>query len=84
MPSPCPLCTWPLHTAATVTDLKPGGSLRRRLMDFGLVCGATVCPLFRSPSGDPTAYRIGGTVLALRAADAADVFVIPAESRCPT
>ena len=51
-------------------------------MDFGLVPGAAVCPLFRSPTGNPTAYRIGGTVIALRNTDAADILVIPAESRC--
>ena len=84
MPSPCPLCTWPLHTAAKVTCLLPECSLRRRLMDFGLVCGATVYPLFRSPTGNPTAYQIGGTVLALRDADAAGILVVPAESKCPT
>lgn len=82
MPSPCPLCRWPLQTEAVVTALLPACSLRRRLMDFGLVPGAAVCPLFRSPTGNPTAYRIGGTVIALRNTDAADILVIPAESRC--
>lgn len=52
-------------------------------MDFGLVRGATVYPLFRSPSGNPTAYQIGGTVLALRDADAAGILVV-SESRCLT
>ena len=71
MLSPCSLCRW----------LKPDCPLRRRLLDFGFTRGAVVCPLFRAPSGAPTAYRIGGTVLALRDADAADVIVAPAETR---
>ena len=82
MPSQCPLCRWPLQTPAVVVSLLPGCPLRRRLMDLGLTCGAAVCPLFRGPSGNPTAYRIGGTVLALRDADAAAVLVCAAESRC--
>lgn len=81
--SSCPLCAWPLHTPASVVELLPACTLRRRLMDFGLCRGATVRPLFRSPSGDPTAYQIGGTVLALRDADAAGILVCSAESRCP-
>ena len=77
MPSPCPLCDWPLGVAASVISLSPDCALRRRLMDLGLTHGATVCPLFRSPAGHPTAYRIGGTVLALRDADAAEIRVGP-------
>ncbi|MBR3289761.1 MAG: ferrous iron transport protein A [Clostridia bacterium] len=84
MSSPCPLCDWPLHRAASVVELLPTCALRRRLMDFGLCRGITVRPLFRSPSGDPTAYQIGGTVLALRDADAAGILVCSTESRCLT
>ena len=77
MPSPCPLCRVPLHTEAVVVALLPACPLRRRLMDLGLTCGAAVCPLFRAPNGHPTAYRIGGTVVALRDADAEAILVIP-------
>lgn len=42
------------------------GPERRRLMDLGIVPGTTVEAEYDSPSGDPTAYRIRGTLIALR------------------
>lgn len=42
------------------------GAERRRLLDLGIVPGTTVTAEVRSPSGDPTAYRIRGTLIALR------------------
>ena len=46
------------------------GLQRRRFLDLGLVPGTVVKPEFRSPSRDPTAYRIRGAVVALRKAQA--------------
>ncbi len=42
------------------------GQQRRRLMDFGIVPGTIIEPDLRSAGGDPTAYRILGTTIALR------------------
>lgn len=42
------------------------GQQRRRLMDFGIVPGTIIEPDLRSAGGDPTAYRILGTSIALR------------------
>jgi DtxR family Mn-dependent transcriptional regulator len=42
------------------------GLERRRLMDLGIVPGTPVQAVMRSPSGDPTAYRIRGTTIAIR------------------
>ncbi|WP_168118946.1 FeoA family protein [Paenibacillus sp. HB172176] len=42
------------------------GVLRRRLMDLGFVPGATVEVLQRSPLGDPVAYLVNQTTIALR------------------
>lgn len=46
------------------------GEMRRRLQDIGLICGTPVECIGRSPLGDPSAYRIRGAVIALRASDA--------------
>jgi DtxR family Mn-dependent transcriptional regulator len=46
------------------------GTERRRLLDLGLIPGTVVHAEMRSPSGDPTAYRIRGAVIALRRAQA--------------
>lgn len=51
------------------------GQQRRRLMDFGIVPGTKITPELRSAGGDPTAYRILGTTIALRKDHARDIFV---------
>ena len=40
-------------------------------MDLGFTPGAGVRCLFAAPSGDPRAYMVRGSVIALRRADAA-------------
>jgi DtxR family Mn-dependent transcriptional regulator len=42
------------------------GLERRRLMDLGIVPGTVIEVEMRSPTGDPTAYRIRGAAIALR------------------
>ena len=75
-----------MDTALRLCDITPGercvvcelttvGSMRRRLLDIGLVQGAEVVCVGRSPGGDPRAYRICGAVIAIRAQDARDVRV---------
>ena len=51
-------------------------------LDLGFAEGAGIRCLFRSMFGDPTAYEICGTVIALRAGDSASVFVrLPHEAK---
>jgi DtxR family Mn-dependent transcriptional regulator len=42
------------------------GAERRRLLDLGFVPGTMIEVELVSPAGDPTAYRVRGTVIALR------------------
>ena len=46
------------------------GSLKRRLLDLGIIKGTTITPVLKSPSGDPTAFEIRGALIALRKEDA--------------
>ena len=62
-----PLNRLSVGRAARVTRLTSGGATRRRLLDLGIVEGTVIEPLFASPSGSPVAYRVRGTVIALRA-----------------
>lgn len=48
-----------------------------RLEKMGLAAGGEIRCLFRAPSGDPTAYYVGGVTVALRAQDAENIEVIP-------
>lgn len=60
---------------ATVTELKTQGSMRRRLLDIGLVPGTPVECLGQSPGGDPKAYLIRGAAIAIRQEDAETVIL---------
>ncbi len=51
------------------------GLERRRLMDLGILPGTLIEVEMRSPTGDPTAYRIRGSTIALRKEQASQVQV---------
>jgi ferrous iron transport protein A len=69
-----------------LNDLKPGqkakikqllstGTIRRRLLDIGLIENTEVECLGRSPSGDPKAYMIRGAVIAIRSEDCSNILI---------
>ena len=60
---------------ARVRALTADGSIRRRLLDIGLIAHTTVECLGRSPGGDPSAYLIRGAVIALRAQDCKHILI---------
>lgn len=60
---------------ASIKSLSVNGTMRRRLQDIGLIEGAKVECLHRSPFGDPIAFVIRGAVIALRAADCAAILI---------
>lgn len=65
----------PVNKVAEIISLKAKGIQRRRMLDLGLVNGAYIKALQRSPSLDPTAYLIKGTVIALRKEDAKNILI---------
>lgn len=77
VPDARPLSEWPDHIAALVVGLDDAcqGFSRRRLMDLGFTEGAVVKPVLRTFAGDPRAYSVRGTVVAVRADQAAHVLV---------
>ena len=69
-----------------LSDISPGqtvvvesigvkDSMRRRIMDIGLVPGTVVRCIGKSPLGDPSAFLVRGAVIALRADDSKNIFV---------
>lgn len=67
----------PLDSPATVMRLTCQGADRRRMFDLGILPGARIAAVSRSPLGDPTAYRVRGAVIALRREQAEQIFVAP-------
>lgn len=63
--------------AVRVLGISPAcrGSERTRLLDLGIVPGSVVEAAFSGPLGDPTAYRVRGTMVGLRREQAEQIFV---------
>lgn len=61
-----PLNQLPIGKTAKVTSLASDGTDRRRMLDLGVISGTKIESLYKSPSGNPAAYRIRGAVIALR------------------
>ncbi len=81
--APPTLLSLPAGAAAAIRQIHTQGPMRRRLLDLGLTQQATAVHLFDAPSGDPRAYLIRGTVIALRNADAATVEIVPPSGDAP-
>ena len=58
---------------ARVVCLREDCAIRERLQDLGMIPGRTVSVQLQSPLGDPTAYLICGSGIALRREDARSV-----------
>jgi DtxR family Mn-dependent transcriptional regulator len=67
------------HVAAEVIGLDAAcqGFSRRRLMDMGFTEGTRITPVLRTFAGDPRAYQVRGTTVAVRRDQAAQVLVRP-------
>lgn len=78
-PGTIPLDQLPELQPAEVVEIDPEfrGLARRRLLDLGLTPSATVVAELRTPFGDPRAYRVRGTLVALRNDQAEHVWVRP-------
>lgn len=81
---------------ASLAELRPGqvglvaelssachGPERRRLLDLGFVPGTPVTNDLVSPAGDPVAYRVRGTLVALRREQARFIRIAPPSSTTP-
>ena len=70
----------------SLNDIKPGqsaiikkllssGSIKRRLLDIGLIENTEVECLGKSPGGDPKAFLIRGAVIAIRSEDCLNILI---------
>ena len=73
--NPLSLVDIPVGGSARVVNILTIGANRRRLLDLGLVPDSIIKVIRRSPAGNPTAYLIKGTMIALRNEDARQILV---------
>ena len=67
---------------AFVVDINTDICLKQRLRDIGLIKNSKIKVLHSSPSGNPRAYLIRGSVIALRNCDAEKITVIKSGECC--
>ncbi len=65
-----------LTNKVIVHSLECSGQIRRRLLDLGICKGTVIIPIFRSMTGDSTAYLVRGSTIALRKEDAKNIHVL--------
>ncbi len=61
---------------AKIVSLLFCGSERRRMLDFGMIAGTSIEAVQKSPAGDPVAYFVRGTLVAIRSEDAQKCLVM--------
>lgn len=64
-----------INEKAVVKTLTAEGSARARFLDLGIIPDTEIKPLFKSPFGDPVAFLIRGTVIALRLSDCQTIII---------
>ena len=64
-----------LNTEAIIKELKVQGSIRRRLLDLGILPNTVIEPVHTSPSGYMRAYFIKGALIALRDSESSEIIV---------
>lgn len=65
----------PLNQRGVIVDLNCNDSIKRRLLDLGLVPGTYIVPVFTSPFGEPTAFEFRNTVISIREEDSSFILV---------
>ena len=63
----------PLNKNGRIVKIECDEGIKRRLLDMGLVKGTNIVPILVSPSGDPRAFLVRGTIIAIRKEDAKNI-----------
>lgn len=66
----------PLDRNGIIQELNCDGNIKRRLLDMGLVKGTNIKPILISPSKDPRAFEVRGSLIAIREEEAKRISVI--------
>lgn len=62
-----------IEEIGTVKRVEGNETIKRRLLDLGLIEGTKIKPVLVSPSGDPRAFEFRGGVIAIRKEDGKNI-----------
>lgn len=63
------------NQSAIVHHIDNSSNIKRRLEDLGIISGTLITCTAKSPLGDPSAYRVRQTIIALRKQDARHIII---------
>lgn len=56
----------PLNQKGIIIELNCNLSIKKRLLDLGLIPGTYITPVLKSPFGEPTAFEFRNTIISIR------------------
>ena len=73
--SSMPLTKLRLNQTGIIKEINCKASVKRRLLDLGLIPNTDITPILESIAGDPVAYEVRNIILAIRKEDAVKIIV---------
>lgn len=70
-----PLTKLELNKSGFIKEINCKDSIKRRLLDLGLVPNTKIVPVLKSVTGDPIAYEVRNIILAIRKQDADKIMI---------
>ncbi len=70
-----PLSKVPMGKSVIIEAINCRKSLMKRIYDMGMTEGSKITPVFSSPFGNPVAYDVKNTLIALRKKDSNHILV---------
>ena len=64
-----------INKIAEIENINCQNNIKRRMMDLGIVKGTKIKAILKSPSGNPKAYEVRGSVIAIRNEDAKQIVI---------
>ncbi len=65
-----------LNREGIIESVDCDSNIKRRLLDLGLVKGTKIVPILVSPSNDPRAFIVRGSIIAIRKEEAKKIKLI--------
>lgn len=56
----------PINQKGIIIELNCNLSIKKRLLDLGLIPGTYITPVLKSPFGEPTAFEFRNTIISIR------------------
>lgn len=73
--SSMPLTKLKINQTGIIKEINCKASVKRRLLDLGLIPNTDITPILESIAGDPVAYEVRNIILAIRKEDADKIIV---------